>query len=80
MDEMKCYEVPGWGKATNWFHEDRGAIARLQKNAGVIFREQYYEKFEAEFHCKLVWDESALPTGVIFESQEHYNWFLLRWA
>lgn len=79
-------EVPCSGNAYHmadfWYRtEGPGIKYNLQKNAGIITREQYYNQWEDEFHCILVFEQQRFsPVKMIFKDEHYATMFAMRWA
>ena len=78
-------EVPCRGRAYHmadfWYRtEGPGSEYSLQKNAGIITKEQYYKHWEDEFHCTLVFEQGKFtPDKMIFKDEQYATMFAMRW-
>lgn len=60
----------------------------LLAEAGLWVRQKYQipvectidEQFEQEFHCKISRDEFGFSRDIVFDTEEDYLLFVLRWA
>ena len=78
-------DIPGWTNAWNHSSSSIPQNYNYNDNSSLHIGEMYerlikiYKHVEKENHCKFIPNYHEIKY-IEFESEAHYNWFVMRWS